>query len=1264
MSNAFRVKNRLNLTPQATEPTGLELGDLWMDAEGTLKRWDGTASQDVGSGGVGSVDIMFADTFDATNISEYTTTGTVAVTDNVLEVIQGKKSLKITHTGGASAERIIPVDIKFRNKNVTFSFDVESDALSGNLTLTVTDNTNTVTLINAESIQPQGSLDTSIKRSVSFIIPDDCEELKYKFTAVSESGKISIIDNVVIELTQTAKLSTTIEVPVITEEVDAGAITIGAVTTAPTKGTTSTDKVYWHREGQFLVATYRYAQTATGSAGSGDYLFTIPDSLQVDTSQIIPYTGAVGTNISHRSVIGTGARWDSGNTHGVMHPILYSATQFRIRTDILYSSVSFMSSTNTPLSLAGVTFTVSIKVPIVGWSATETQEVSLAQAVLKQESDSFIRLDTANGYGSTGTVIRRFSNVRSTLGDDVLYVPSSVNGDSFVIQTEGTYSISYTDEFNVAGNMGITLNASGVQLSTVFQNLPNTVRLASDVTGGVSYAGNASWTGYLNVGDVIRPHTDGSASGALGRCLFSISKQGSLKQVNVTENQKIAIPTSELRMEGASTRGTGSDSAIVRFDNIAKLRGDAFTVESTAALGTVVTMKKKGKLQIVANYHSGSNAGDVALTKNQQTRTTATALAGEIIATAFHNGTYTPTLNIAGEVFVEIGDVIRLAANAAPTANAKNSLQLFFQEQEVAVSVTNVLPQFSESDSSVRVDTANGYGSGAGFTSCRRFSNNNTNLGSAITYVDSPTEGAIFTINEDAEYAISYSEMTNAATAVGIAKNPISGGITSQSANSKLAMSTVPQANFDTNVAWQGKLQKGDIIKAITDGAAAGIRPSDVSFTISKVGKPNVTGVDVTPFASIEYEVKQHYSAALNSSFDISTVRRNTNEGLFTISDSGVNTLIVTALRDMEISASVYEYLTGATAYTVLSATNHAGQTIMQGVSPWEAGSGFGGGNIAITTEVLAGQTLTFTRVQNSGSYVSSAVEIVATELRDAYQVIGGGIENLHTATVQSGTSTILARNTDFLTVSRVSTGTYNVTYKFPLVSIPSVVVTCTQDTNETGTSGLSNYGYAHNFTSTGFSYKIGFENGEGGDGGSLADRDHTIQLVFQGSDYRTPSKAIGLPQQRIAYIKDVKADSTAGGTSSSGVYQTRVLNTLQDPTGIVVSLASNTFTLSAGTYDIQASAPCFRGIAHKIRLRNITDTSTTLVGVKAYTTNTDSVQTDALLAGTFTITSQKSFTIEHFIQTGLATEGLGVSNASGGDNAVFTQVRLMKLEE
>ena len=139
--------------------------------------------------------------------------------------------------------------------------------------------------------------------------------------------------------------------------------------------------------------------------------------------------------------------------------------------------------------------------------------------------NSMVRLNTANGYGSTNTKIRRFTNTVTNTGSDITYADSATNGASFTINTSGIYSISYSDNFNAADYNGISLNMSGG--TTAITNLTISQILSVGASAGSSSAACCSWTGYLTAGDVVRPHTFGSASGSVtGAQHFTIARVG------------------------------------------------------------------------------------------------------------------------------------------------------------------------------------------------------------------------------------------------------------------------------------------------------------------------------------------------------------------------------------------------------------------------------------------------------------------------------------------------------------------------------------------------------------------------------------------------------------------------------------------------------------------------------------------------------------------------------------------------------------------
>lgn len=169
----------------------------------------------------------------------------------------------------------------------------------------------------------------------------------------------------------------------LTNNVSAGAITIGGTTTAPAFGTTTTNNVSYHFEGQYAVVTYTLVQTAaSANGGSGDYLLSLPNNLQADTTIIPAYTGSVGSNLQQVAaampsrIESSGVIQQAASSAASMNTypaFLYSATQFRV-SGLSDSSggigAGTFGSSNFVLTTASLSFSFTIKVPIAGRTAS------------------------------------------------------------------------------------------------------------------------------------------------------------------------------------------------------------------------------------------------------------------------------------------------------------------------------------------------------------------------------------------------------------------------------------------------------------------------------------------------------------------------------------------------------------------------------------------------------------------------------------------------------------------------------------------------------------------------------------------------------------------------------------------------------------------------------------------------------------------------------------------------------------------------------
>jgi hypothetical protein len=126
--------------------------------------------------------------------------------------------------------------------------------------------------------------------------------------------------------------------------------------------------VYYRQLGaKEYEVVYRFNQSAPGSAGSGDYLFALPASLQFDTTlqfqAAISFAGPntawwtwalPGPTLSHVT--------DGTNATLVAQPLIYDATRFRLvgptGGTLLATTVNAMGSSFYSFSTFGLSFTI------------------------------------------------------------------------------------------------------------------------------------------------------------------------------------------------------------------------------------------------------------------------------------------------------------------------------------------------------------------------------------------------------------------------------------------------------------------------------------------------------------------------------------------------------------------------------------------------------------------------------------------------------------------------------------------------------------------------------------------------------------------------------------------------------------------------------------------------------------------------------------------------------------------------------------------
>jgi hypothetical protein len=158
-----------------------------------------------------------------------------------------------------------------------------------------------------------------------------------------------------------------------TRLVDGGIVTVNGTTSNPVLGTGGQiSKNLWFRNGQFAEIIMQLQVGITGySNGSGDYIFTLPANLDVDTTFFTEYNtleGSGGFKIPALSVIGTSdIAYSNGTENGFGVCILYSPTQYRI--GVISSASSLLGIFGSGyFGYQGIsTVGARIKIPIADW---------------------------------------------------------------------------------------------------------------------------------------------------------------------------------------------------------------------------------------------------------------------------------------------------------------------------------------------------------------------------------------------------------------------------------------------------------------------------------------------------------------------------------------------------------------------------------------------------------------------------------------------------------------------------------------------------------------------------------------------------------------------------------------------------------------------------------------------------------------------------------------------------------------------------------
>lgn len=146
-----------------------------------------------------------------------------------------------------------------------------------------------------------------------------------------------------------------------------------------------------------------------------------------------------------------------------------------------------------------------------------------------------------------------------------------------------------------------------------------------------------------------------------------------------------------------------------------------------------------------------------------------------------------------------------------------------------------------------------------------------------------------------------------------------------------------------------------------------------------------------------------------------------------------------------------------------------------------------------------------------------------------------------------------------------------------------------------------------------------------------------------------------------MVVLEDQRASNTTAGGITAGAWTRLNLNTKVLDTATICSLAANQFTLPAGTYRLRASSSGNNSNGHQIRLRNVTNGTTTLLGTQAWSNNTNAIAgyaaTPSLIDGQFTITGTKTFELQVIVAHTTANNLNPGSQINTGELSVFSRI-------
>jgi hypothetical protein len=428
-------------------------------------------------------------------------------------------------------------------------------------------------------------------------------------------------------------------------------------------------------------------------------------------------------------------------------------------------------------------------------------------------------------------IINALTDGTKTLSIDALTCAGSVSLQGNVTLGNGsvddiTFSGSLASTVPIKTNNSFDLGSSTLGMAGVYLGAPSsrTIRLRANQSIAASYT-------------LVLPATSGSSgdymeSDGSGGLSFVPVRRGPATATNFGLSASVASNQLTITLLGADGSGISSSNPVHLVARNATVTTGTPTVNTLTSTPTSIVLPNGASLghasaqnQYVYVYVIFGSTTEIAVTGQPIIDELSLQSATAVTAGSTSGATLYATSNHTSKPVRFVG---RLRSNQTVAGTWASSID------EISLAHRAQSPQ---PRSTVQVNSGNGHGSTN--TKIRRFTTTLKNIGTAITYADSATNGATFSINEDGVYAISYVDTYSAGGAnfgISVNSNQLTTNVATIT-DSHLVILNESSTNAKNIASATVPLTVGDIVRAHTDGNPNGSTNINSRFIITQVSR-------------------------------------------------------------------------------------------------------------------------------------------------------------------------------------------------------------------------------------------------------------------------------------------------------------------------------------------------------------------------------------------------------------------------------------------